>query len=80
MLSTISSGIHRLGGERRCWTTGRHGPQITPFTADRAAALASLTRLEAFDAADVLPGHGPVWRDGITAAVAEVRRSEGSAA
>lgn len=56
-------------------TTGARGPQLAPFTADRAAALASLDRLTAVLAPLVLPGHGPVWTDGIEAAVAAVRGS-----
>lgn len=54
-------------------TTGRHGPQIAPFTADARQALASLARLEGAPASLVLPGHGAAWRDGIAAAIQAVR-------
>jgi glyoxylase-like metal-dependent hydrolase (beta-lactamase superfamily II) len=60
-------------------TTGARGPQLAPFTADRAAALASLDRLTAVSAPLVLPGHGPEWHGGIEAAVAAVRASAGAA-
>lgn len=39
-------------------TTGEQGPRIAPFCADRAAAIASLARLEPIEASLVLPGHG----------------------
>ncbi|MFL5778873.1 MAG: MBL fold metallo-hydrolase, partial [Chloroflexota bacterium] len=39
-------------------TTGRHGPQMAPFTADETEALRSLARLEGIEARLVLPGHG----------------------
>ena len=55
-------------------TTGQRGPQIAPFSADRDEALASLARLEGLDAQFVMPGHGEIWRDGIGAAVEQVRR------
>ena len=54
--------------------TGWHGPQLSPFNADRAQALDSLARLEAIDATYVLPGHGAVWRQGARDAVKEARR------
>jgi glyoxylase-like metal-dependent hydrolase (beta-lactamase superfamily II) len=54
--------------------TGWHGPQLSPFNADRAQALASLSRLEDVDATHVLPGHGAVWRQGARDAVKEARR------
>jgi glyoxylase-like metal-dependent hydrolase (beta-lactamase superfamily II) len=54
-------------------TTGRRGPQLAPFTADAAEAIASLGRLAAIDAAFVLPGHGQVWKGGVTEAVRLVR-------
>ncbi|MBI3751390.1 MAG: hypothetical protein HY263_07010, partial [Chloroflexi bacterium] len=56
-------------------TTGRRGPQLAPFGADDATALASLARLEDIGAGLVLPGHGPAWTDGIATAVAQVRAS-----
>ena len=54
--------------------TGWHGPQLSPFNADRDQALASLSRLEDVDATHVLPGHGAVWRQGARDAVKEARR------
>ena len=39
-------------------TTGARGPQVAPFTADAAQAVASLARLEDVSAGLVLPGHG----------------------
>jgi glyoxylase-like metal-dependent hydrolase (beta-lactamase superfamily II) len=59
-------------------TTGRRGPQIAPFTADPAMALASLARLESIDAKYVLPGHGEAWDSGVPAAVEKVRASAGA--
>jgi len=61
-------------------TTGVRGPQLAPFTADPATALASLERLEGIPAELVLPGHGPAWTDGIGAAVARVRAAAHEAA
>jgi glyoxylase-like metal-dependent hydrolase (beta-lactamase superfamily II) len=60
-------------------TTGARGPRLAPFTADRAAALASLDRLTAVPASLVLPGHGPEWSGGVQAAVAAVRAAEAAA-
>ena len=57
-------------------TSGLKGPQIAPFSADRQQALTSLARLDGVDAQHVLPGHGPIWNDGIDAAVAQVRQVE----
>jgi glyoxylase-like metal-dependent hydrolase (beta-lactamase superfamily II) len=54
-------------------TTGVVGPQIAPFTADRAIALASLGRLDAVEAGHLLPGHGQPWTGGVAAAVQHVR-------
>jgi len=54
--------------------TGWHGPQLSPFNADRAQALESLSRLEAIEATYVLPGHGAAWRQGARDAVKEARR------
>jgi glyoxylase-like metal-dependent hydrolase (beta-lactamase superfamily II) len=56
-------------------TSGAHGPQIAPFSADAEQAVESLKRLEDLDAAYVLPGHGPAWTDGIGAAVEAVRET-----
>lgn len=57
-------------------TTGRSGPQLAPFTADEAAALQSLRRLEDLAASLVLPGHGAPWRQGPRSAVEAVRATE----
>lgn len=57
-------------------TTGRSGPQIAPFTADEAQALASLRLLEDVPATLVLPGHGPSWHLGVRAAVEAVRAAD----
>jgi len=57
-------------------TNGAHGPQIAPFSADRAQALESLSRIEGLDAEYVLPGHGPIWSQGVDAAVKHVHDSE----
>src|SRR4029078_13250640 len=54
--------------------SGWHGPQLSPFHADREQARASLSRLEGVDATHVLPGHGAVWRQGARDAVKEARR------
>ena len=56
-------------------TTGIVGPQIAPFTADSAVALASLDRLAGIEAPWILPGHGAPWTDGTSAAIAAVRES-----
>lgn len=60
-------------------TTGVTGPQIAPFTADPAQALASLDRLADLDAAWLLPGHGLPWTGGTPAAIAAVRESAAAA-
>ena len=57
-------------------TSGRRGPQLSPFNFDRAQALASLDRLTQVEARHVLPGHGAAWSDGIAAAV-ELARAAG---
>jgi glyoxylase-like metal-dependent hydrolase (beta-lactamase superfamily II) len=54
-------------------TTGERGPQIAPFTQDRARALESLDRLEGIEAGLVLPGHGEPWTDGVAEAVRRAR-------
>ena len=56
-------------------TTGRRGPQVAPFTADPEQAVASLDRLASLDARFVLPGHGPIWNDGIDTAIRLVREN-----
>jgi len=58
--------------------TGWHGPQLSPFNADREQALASLSRLEEVAATFVLPGHGAAWRQGARDAVREARRKSAS--
>lgn len=49
--------------------TGAEGPAPAPFTDDPAQARASLGELSRIDADWVLPGHGPVWRDGVSEAL-----------
>jgi glyoxylase-like metal-dependent hydrolase (beta-lactamase superfamily II) len=56
-------------------TTGRTGPQVAAFTADRGAAVASLDRLDGLAARLVLPGHGQPWTGGVAEAVRRVRAS-----
>jgi glyoxylase-like metal-dependent hydrolase (beta-lactamase superfamily II) len=56
-------------------TTGTRGPQVAPFTADAAQAVASLTRLEGVAASVVLPGHGDLWTGGVQEAVRRVRQA-----
>jgi glyoxylase-like metal-dependent hydrolase (beta-lactamase superfamily II) len=55
-------------------TTGAHGPQVAPFTADAAQAVASLARLDELSAGLVLPGHGDPWTGGVQEAVRQVRQ------
>jgi len=57
-------------------TTGARGPQVAPFTADAAEAVASLPRLEAVSAELVLPGHGDPWTGGIQEAIRLVRERD----
>lgn len=54
-------------------TSGRVGPQISPFSADPDQALASLGRIEAVEATWLLPGHGAPWTAGVAAAVSAAR-------
>jgi glyoxylase-like metal-dependent hydrolase (beta-lactamase superfamily II) len=56
-------------------TTGARGPQVAPFTADAAQAVASLARLEDVSADLALPGHGDPWTGGIQEAVRQVRQA-----
>jgi glyoxylase-like metal-dependent hydrolase (beta-lactamase superfamily II) len=56
-------------------TTGARGPQVAPFTADAAQAVASLARLEDVPADLALPGHGDPWTGGIQEAVRQVRQA-----
>ena len=57
-------------------TSGRTGPQLSPFNRDRAQALESIGRLREVEATYVLPGHGGVWSQGVQAAIAAVRAAE----
>jgi len=52
---------------------GSTGPMIAPFTADPAAAIASLDRLDGLEAHWVLPGHGQPWTGGVGEAVRRIR-------
>jgi glyoxylase-like metal-dependent hydrolase (beta-lactamase superfamily II) len=54
-------------------TSGRTGPQLSPFNRDRAQALESLKRIEDVPATHVLPGHGATWHQGVKSAVIAVR-------
>lgn len=54
-------------------TSGRTGPQLSPFNRDRATALESLKRIEDLPATHVLPGHGASWHQGVKSAVTAVR-------
>ena len=60
-------------------TTGITGPQVAPFTADAAQAVASLDRLTGIEARWILPGHGQPWTGGTAGAVAAVRESAAAA-
>jgi glyoxylase-like metal-dependent hydrolase (beta-lactamase superfamily II) len=62
----------------RSIATGRLGPQVGPFTADRPRALASLARLDGVETGLLLPGHGDPWTGGIAAAVMLARVAEGA--
>jgi len=57
-------------------TSGRTGPQLSPFNRDRAQALESVGRLRDVEATYLLPGHGAVWSQGVPAALAGVRAAE----
>jgi glyoxylase-like metal-dependent hydrolase (beta-lactamase superfamily II) len=52
---------------------GSTGPMIAPFSADPAAAIASLGRLDGVEARWVLPGHGQPWTGGVAEAVRRIR-------
>ena len=56
-------------------TSGRVGPQISPFSADPDEALASLAEIEQLQAQWLLPGHGAPWTDGVAAAVTVARET-----
>jgi glyoxylase-like metal-dependent hydrolase (beta-lactamase superfamily II) len=60
-------------------TTGAHGPQLAPFTADASQALDSLARIADIEASILLPGHGDPWTGGATEAVRLVRTKTASA-
>jgi glyoxylase-like metal-dependent hydrolase (beta-lactamase superfamily II) len=62
------------------FTTGRRGPQLSPFCTDRAEALASLARLDGVDARLVLPGHGEAFEGGAAEAVRLARAAEAARA
>jgi glyoxylase-like metal-dependent hydrolase (beta-lactamase superfamily II) len=57
-------------------TSGRTGPQLSPFNRDRAQALESIGLLRDVEATYLLPGHGAVWSQGVQAALAGVRAAE----
>ena len=59
-------------------TSGRTGPQLSPFNRDRAQALDSLARLREIEATHLLPGHGAPWNQGVQSALAGVRAAEAS--
>jgi glyoxylase-like metal-dependent hydrolase (beta-lactamase superfamily II) len=60
-------------------SSGGRGPRISPFTADRALAVASLERLREVEARLVLPGHGAAWTQGARSAVEAAVASEAGA-
>ena len=55
--------------------TGRPGAALSPFTADREEALASLDRIADLEAAWVLAGHGTPWHGSPAGIVAAIRAS-----
>jgi glyoxylase-like metal-dependent hydrolase (beta-lactamase superfamily II) len=59
-------------------TSGRTGPQLSPFNRDRVQALDSIVRLKDLEATHLLPGHGAPWSQGIQAALVAVRAAEAS--
>jgi glyoxylase-like metal-dependent hydrolase (beta-lactamase superfamily II) len=58
--------------------TGRHGPRLMArgSTWDAQQARASLERLARLDQPVALPGHGPVWRDGVGALARQALATE----
>jgi glyoxylase-like metal-dependent hydrolase (beta-lactamase superfamily II) len=46
---------------------------IAPYSADPAAAIAALDRLDGIEAGWVLPGHGQPWTGGVAEAVRRIR-------
>ncbi len=61
-------------------TTGRVGPRLAPFTADKAEAIRSLDRLSSIDVDVTLPGHGEPWTGTLEEAARLVRSSEAARA
>jgi glyoxylase-like metal-dependent hydrolase (beta-lactamase superfamily II) len=61
-------------------TDGGTGPRIAPFTADRQAALDSLSKLEDLPVDLALPGHGQPWTGGVGEAVSRLRAYDQAAA
>jgi glyoxylase-like metal-dependent hydrolase (beta-lactamase superfamily II) len=59
----------------RSVTSGRVGPDLAPFTVDRAMALRSLDALDGVAAAWVLPGHGDPWTGGVAEALRLIREA-----
>jgi len=57
-------------------TSGRHGPQIAPFSADPAQARQSLSLLAGSSAGLVLPGHGDPWTGGMAEALKLIEAGE----
>ncbi|WP_433676834.1 MBL fold metallo-hydrolase [Microbacterium gorillae] len=55
--------------------TGRVGPQDAPFSEDERRARQSLDRLGELEVQYVLPGHGPVWSNGVPRLLAEIEAS-----
>jgi glyoxylase-like metal-dependent hydrolase (beta-lactamase superfamily II) len=69
-----------LAGDALCTynpLTGRRGPQLMPraFTSSNEQATESLSRVEAIEAAVVLPGHGDPWTEGVGTLVARARET-----
>jgi glyoxylase-like metal-dependent hydrolase (beta-lactamase superfamily II) len=53
--------------------TGKTGPMVHPFNADRERAIRSLDVLQRVEARYLLPGHGDPWSGGVAEAVALAR-------
>lgn len=56
--------------------TGVDGPQPAPFTDDQTRASVSLQKLTGLDVDWVIPGHGPVWTQGISRLIEVYRIAE----
>lgn len=67
-----------LGDEltTRSVLTGETGPRPAPFTDDQATSSASLERIADLDVDWVIPGHGPVWTQGVPALISAYRAAE----